>query len=99
MFQFTIIDDDIPEDRLEYFEIDLVLNTQGNGRNGYFFPDAIGRVTIRDNDIRKFIIIVFPTVQCNLQSHYTWLVSKSFRVHRLWFRPTNYVQAYSQILM
>ena len=52
VFQFTIIDDDIPEDRVEYFEIDLVLNPQGNGRNGYFFPDAIGRVTILDNDIR-----------------------------------------------
>ena len=82
------MDDDIPEDRVEYFEIDLVLNAQGNGRNGYFFPDAIGRVTILDDDIRKFII-VFPTVQCNLQPHYTWLVIKSFRVHRLCFRPTN----------
>ena len=52
------MDDDIPEDRVEYFEIDLVLNAQGNGRNGYFFPDAIGRVTILDDDIRKFIISV-----------------------------------------
>ena len=50
------MDDDIPEDREEYFEIDLILNPTGNARNGFFFPDAIGRVTILDDDIRKFII-------------------------------------------
>ena len=55
-FEFTIMDDDIPEDPREYFEIDLSLNPSGNGRNGFFFPDAIGRVTILDDDIREFMI-------------------------------------------
>ena len=53
LFEFTILDDDVPEDRVEYFEIDLTLNPTGNNRNGFFFPDAIGRVTILDDDIRK----------------------------------------------
>ena len=50
---FDIIDDVIEEDPFEYFEIDLSLNPTGGGRNGFFFPDAIGRVTIVDNDARK----------------------------------------------
>ena len=53
LFEFTILDDDIPEDRAEYFEIDLTLNPTGSNRNGFFFPDAVGRVTIFDDDIRK----------------------------------------------
>ena len=50
---FEIIDDDIEEDPFEFFEIDLSLNRAGNRRNGFFFPDAIGRVTIVDDDARK----------------------------------------------
>ena len=47
-FEFTIIDDDIPEAR-EYFEIDLSVT-----RNGVFFPPyAVGRVTILDTSDRK----------------------------------------------
>ena len=56
VFEFEIIDDETPEDPREYFEIDLSLNPSGNGRNGFFFPDAIGRVTILDDDIREFMI-------------------------------------------
>ena len=56
VFQFTIIDDDDEEDPREYFEIDLSLNPTGNGRNGFFFPDAVGRVTILDNDSHKSMI-------------------------------------------
>ena len=52
---FEIIDDDIEEEPFEFFEIDLSLNPSGNGRNGFFFPDAVGRVTIVDDDARKFI--------------------------------------------
>ena len=52
---FEIIDDDIEEDPFEYFEIDLSLNPTGSGRNGFFFPSAVGRVTIVDDDARKFI--------------------------------------------
>ena len=54
VFEFTIVNDDIPEAPREYFEIDLSLST-ANGRNGFFFPDAIGRVTILDDDIREFM--------------------------------------------
>ena len=50
VFQFTIIDDEIEESLVEYFEIDFVLNPSGNGRNGVFVPQAVGRVTILDND-------------------------------------------------
>ena len=50
--QFMIIDNDIPE-QTEYFEIDLIPNPAGNG-NGFFFPSAVGRVTIIDDDSRKF---------------------------------------------
>ena len=50
-FEITIIDDVIPEPPgIEYFEIDLTLNPTGNGRNGFFFPSAVGRVTIIDDD-------------------------------------------------
>ena len=56
VFQVTIIDDNIPEPPgREYFEIDLTLNPTGNNRNGLFFPSAVGRVTIIDDDIRKFL--------------------------------------------
>ena len=54
-FEFRIIDDEIPEEPKEYFEIVLTLNPTGNGKNGFFFPDAVGRVTILDDDIRKFM--------------------------------------------
>ena len=55
-FEVIIIDDDIlePPGR-EYFEIDLTLNPTGNDRNGFFFPSAVGRVTIIDDDICKFL--------------------------------------------
>ena len=54
-FEFTIINDDVMEPPgREYFEIDLRLNT-GATRNGFFFPNAVGRVTIIDDDIRKFL--------------------------------------------
>ena len=55
VFQITILDDDIAEPR-EYFEIDLTLNVVNN-RNGFFFPRAVGRVTIIDDDSRKFLYI------------------------------------------
>ena len=54
VFEVTIIDDTDPEPR-EYFEIDLTLNPTGNNRNGVFFPRAVGRVTIIDDDTRKFL--------------------------------------------
>ena len=58
VFQITIIDDDIPEPPgREYFEIDLTLNPTGNNRNGFFFPSAVGRVTIIDDDTRKFLLV------------------------------------------
>ena len=47
---FEIIDDDIGEDPFEFFEIDLSLNPTGNGRNGFFFPNAVGHITIVDDD-------------------------------------------------
>ena len=50
--EFVIIDNHIPE-QTEYFEIDLIPNPGGNG-NGFFFPSAVGRVTIIDDDSRKF---------------------------------------------
>ena len=50
LFMFTIIDDNITESREEYFEIDLSLNPMGSGRNGLFFPTAVGRVTILDDE-------------------------------------------------
>ena len=53
VFQINIIDDDIPEPGREYFEIDLSLNPSGNNRNGFFYPRAVGRVTIIDDDARK----------------------------------------------
>ena len=54
VFQVTIEQDDIPETD-EYFEIDLTLNPTGNNRNGFFYPRAVGRVTIIDDDTRKFM--------------------------------------------
>ena len=60
-FEITIIDDDVPEPPgREYFEIDLTLNPTGNNRNGFFYPRAVGRVTIIDDDIRKFLYVMQP---------------------------------------
>ena len=53
VFQFTIIDDNVEENLMEYFEIDLSLN-HGN-RNGFFYPGAVGRVTIIDDDTCKLL--------------------------------------------
>ena len=56
-FEVTIIDDNIPEPPgREYFEIDLTFNPTGNNRNGFFYPRAVGRVTIIDNDFCKFLM-------------------------------------------
>ena len=56
VFEVIIIDDDIPEPPgREFFEIDLTLNPTGDNRNGFFFPRAVGRVTIIDDDTRKFL--------------------------------------------
>ena len=49
VFQVNITNDDVRED-LEYFEIVLSLNEGGSGRNGIFYPSAVGRVTIVDDD-------------------------------------------------
>ena len=57
VFEVTIIDDDIPEPA-EYFELVLTFNEGGSSRNGIFYPNAVGRVTIVDDDIRKFLFIV-----------------------------------------
>ena len=51
-FEFMIINDDILEPT-EYFEIDLIPNPGGNG-NAFFYPSAVGRVTIIDDDSCKF---------------------------------------------
>lgn len=53
VFQFMIMNDDIQEST-EYFEIDLIPNPGGNG-NAFFYPSAVGRVTIIDDDSRKFL--------------------------------------------
>ena len=53
VFEIMIMDDEIPEP-IEYFEIDLALNPSGN-RNGFFYPRAVGRVTIIDDDTCKFL--------------------------------------------
>ena len=59
-FEVTIINDNVPEPPgREYFEIDLILNPGGNG-NGFFYPRAVGRVTIIDDDIRKFLLCMQP---------------------------------------
>ena len=50
-FEITIVNDTIPEP-IEYFEIDLTLNPTGDSRNGFFYPRAVGRVTIIDDDTR-----------------------------------------------
>ena len=56
-FVVTIIDDDILEPPArQYFEIVLSLNPTGSSRNGFFFPSAVGRVTIIDDDTRKFLL-------------------------------------------
>ena len=58
VFQVTIMDDDIPEPPgREYFEIDLTLNPMSNG-NGFFYPRAVGRVTIIDDDVRKLLTLL-----------------------------------------
>ena len=54
-FQVNIINDNIPEDQ-EYFEINLTLNPTGNG-NGFFYPTAVGRVTIIDDDTCKLVLV------------------------------------------
>ena len=54
VYQINITDDDIPEN-LEYFEIDLIPNPGGNG-NSFFYPNAVGRVTIIDDDTRKLLV-------------------------------------------
>ena len=56
VFNVTIKDDEIPEPREEYFEIVLSLNPTGSRRNGFFYPSAVGRVTIIDDDICKLLI-------------------------------------------
>ena len=53
-FEFSIINDDIPEN-IEYFEIDLIPNPGGNG-NSFFYPSAVGRVTIIDDDVCKLLV-------------------------------------------
>ena len=53
LFQFTIIDDGIQEDRLEYFEVHLSSNHSGQGGNAIFYPHAVGYVMIVDDDTRK----------------------------------------------
>ena len=58
VFEVIIIDDAIPEPREEYFEIVLSLNPTDSGRNGFFYPSAVGRVTIIDDDICKLIISI-----------------------------------------
>ena len=55
IFQVSLIDDDIPEDQ-EYFEIYLILNPGGNG-NGFFYPTAVSRVTIIDDDTCKLVLV------------------------------------------
>ena len=50
--ELVIIDDDIEEEP-EHFEIDLSLNHRGSGRNGFFYPNTVARVTIVDDDARK----------------------------------------------
>ena len=56
VFEITIIDDSIAEPPgREYFEIDLSLNPGGGNRNGFFYPRAVGRVTIIDDDTRKIL--------------------------------------------
>ena len=49
VFQINIIDDSISEP-IEYFEIELIVNPVSQTRNGFFFPSAVGRVTIIDDD-------------------------------------------------
>ena len=54
-FEITIIDDSIAEPPgREYFEIDLSFNPTGDNRNGFFYPRAVGRVTIIDDDTCRF---------------------------------------------
>ena len=57
IFEFVIINDDTQENLMEYFEIDLALNHRGNARNGVFVPNAVGRVTIVDDDGRKLLLM------------------------------------------
>ena len=63
-FEITIIDDDVAEPPgREYFEIDLSLNPTGTNRNGFFYPRAVGRVTIIDDDTRKFLYTMVHAAQ------------------------------------
>ena len=63
-FEITIINDDIAEPPgREYFEIDLTLNPTGSNRNGFFYPRAVGRVTIIDDDTRKFLYTMVHAAQ------------------------------------
>ena len=74
VFQISIIDDDIPED-LEYFEIQLTLNDHDeNTGNGFFYPYAVGRVTIVDDDICKLLI------QC-INSNYKNKLNLTLKLH------------------
>lgn len=57
VFQINITNDNIPEVQ-EYFEIMLTLNEVGSNSNGFFYPSAVGRVTIIDDDICKLLIIL-----------------------------------------
>ena len=55
VFEITIINDSIAEPPgREYFEIYLGLNPTGDNSNGFFYPCAVGRVTIIDDDLRRF---------------------------------------------
>ncbi len=56
VFEVIIMDDSVLEPR-EYFEIELMLNPTGNGRNGLFYPSAVGRVTIIDDDTCKLLLV------------------------------------------
>ena len=63
-FEITIIDDSVAEPPgREYFEIDLTLNPTGGSRNGFFYPSAVGRVTIIDDDTRKFLYVMVHAAQ------------------------------------
>ena len=65
VFQFNITDDKIPENVTEY--LDIVLTSQ---RNGVFYPNAVGRVTIVDDDI------------CMLLLMYMHYLANKYRIHK-----------------
>ena len=75
VFEIMILDDNIPEPPgREYFEIDLTLNPTGNNRNGFFYPRAVGRVTIIDDDTRKFICCIVGKTACSPDSTIVFLL-------------------------